>query len=140
MNDDPLTGARIDDLLGFLPLFEVPGRCFVKAWAGAEETPDGAITVPFPEYCDDVLEFFWRAGQPCWSDFDYDPRNAHAMLSDDAFIAACTLEEIKTMLTYCVRGERFVDGHWERMLMNGRIVAILRRLVDLRDAAGSPAR
>ncbi len=137
MNDDIITKAQIDGLLGFLPLFEVPGRRFVQTWAGGEETPDGAITVPFPEYCDDVLAFFWRAGQPCWSDFDYDPRTAHAMLSDDAFITACTLEEIKTMLTYCVRGERFADGHWERMLKEGRIAAILRRLMVLRDAAES---
>jgi hypothetical protein len=32
------------------------------------------------------------------------------------------------MLTYCVRGERFCDGHWAAMLESGRVVAILRRL------------
>jgi hypothetical protein len=36
------------------------------------------------------------------------------------------------MLTYCVRGERFSDGHWAAMLESGRIVALLKRLRALR--------
>jgi hypothetical protein len=38
------------------------------------------------------------------------------------------------MLTYCVRGERFCDGHWENLLRSGRVVALLRRLAELREA------
>jgi hypothetical protein len=37
------------------------------------------------------------------------------------------------MLTYCVRGERFGDGHWAAMLETGKIVAILQRLRMLRE-------
>jgi broad-specificity NMP kinase len=55
------------------------------------------------------------------------------MLSDDDLIATASLDQIKTMLTYCVRGERFVDGHWAHMLESGRIVALLRRLAELRE-------
>ena len=54
------------------------------------------------------------------------------MLQDDAFVRRATLAEIKTMLTYCVRGERFSDGHWAAVLKSGRIVAILKRLRVLR--------
>ena len=50
------------------------------------------------------------------------------MLQDDAIIQRATLAEIVTMLTYCVRGERFGDGHWAAMLESGRIVALLKRL------------
>jgi hypothetical protein len=136
MNDNRITVERIDELLRFLPFFEAPGRAYVKAWAGGEKTPGGAITVPFPEYCDDVLEFFSLAGQPWWSDFQYDPREAYAMLSDDRFISTCSLDDIKTMLTYCVRGERFSDGLWASVLESGRVVALLRRLAVLRDDLG----
>jgi hypothetical protein len=134
MSDDRITVDEIDELLRFLPLFDVPGRKYVKRWAGGEKTPDGAITVPFPEYCDDVLEFFALAGQPFLSDHDYEPRQAHRMLNDDRFISTCSLHDIKTMLTYCVRGERFCDGHWENLLESGRVVAILRRLEVLRES------
>lgn len=133
MTDDRITVDKIDELLHFLPLFDVPGRKFVERWAGGEETPDGAITIPFPEYCDDVLAFFALAGQPCWSDYGYEPRQAHKMLHDDRFISSCSLHDIKTLLTYCVRGERFCDGHWENVLESGRVVAILRRLEVLRE-------
>jgi hypothetical protein len=129
--DDEITLARIDRLLGFLPRFDVPQRTYAR-WRGAEETGDGARTTPYPHYEEDVLAFFLEAGQPWWSDYAYQPRTAGTMLQDDGLIASCSLEEFKTMLTYCVRGERFGDGHWEHMLQTGRIVALLRRLVELR--------
>jgi len=126
----------MDELLRFLPLFELPGREYVQRWGGGETTPDGkAIQVPYPIYCDDVLEFFALAGQTHWSDFRYNPRQAHDMLHDDELIAAASPDQIRTMLTYCVRGERFMDGHWAHMLESGRIVALLRRLAALRDEA-----
>jgi hypothetical protein len=133
MTDDSITPERADELLRFLPGFSVPGRSYTKTWAGGERTADGAITVPYPVYEDDVLAFFGLAGQPWWSDYAYDPRQAHEMLHDDECIARCSLEELRTMLTYCVRGERFCDGHWEHLLGTGRIVALLRRLAVLRE-------
>jgi len=124
---------QIDELLSFLPLFDVPDRTFVERWAGGEETASGAITMPFPIYPEDVLRFYQLAGQPCWSDYDYEPRVAAQMLRDEALIHNATLAQIKTMLTYCVRGERFGDGHWAVMLESGKIVALLERLRVLRE-------
>lgn len=140
MDHVTLTVEEMDELLEFLPLFENPDRAYVKGWGGGEPTGDGAITVPYPIYCDDVLEFFTLAGQTHWSDFEYQPREAGAMLSDDALIATASLDEIRTMLTYCVRGERFGDGHWAYMLESGRILALLRRLAALRDEITRSAR
>lgn len=132
MHHVTLPVEKIDELLRFLPLFEVTDREYVKGWGGGEMTADGAVTVPYPIYCDDVLEFYSLAGQPHWADYDYRPLEAYAMLSDDQFISTASLDNIKTMLTYCVRGERFGDGHWAYMLETGRIVALLRRLAVLR--------
>jgi hypothetical protein len=132
MKAEPITEERMDELLRFLPLFDVPGRDFFGQWAGGEETADGAITMPYPVYPDDVVEFYRLAGQPCWSDYGYEPRAAARMLADEAFIRRATLDEIKTMLTYCVRGERFGDGHWGAMLKSGKVIALLKRLRVLR--------
>jgi hypothetical protein len=131
---DAVTWADADALLRFLPAFNVPGRDFLVRWAGGERTEDGAITFPYPVYCDDVLAFFRLAGLPPWCDYAYNPRRAAAMLADDALIERATLAEIVTLLTYCVRGERFCDGHWEMLLKAGRVQAILCRLAALRDA------
>jgi ADP-ribosylglycohydrolase len=127
------TPDQIDELLRFLPLFEAPDRAFVERWAGGEKTQSGAVTTSYPIYPEDVLHFYRLAGQPCWSDYGYQPREAARMLEDEALIQRATLAQVKTMLTYCVRGERFGDGHWAAMLESGRIVALLKRLRALRE-------
>ena len=128
MMDAPtdVTPEEIDELLAFLPGFEQPGRKFIRAWRGG----DG--TFPYPVYDEDVMAFFRLTGQGVWSDYQYEPRTAGEMLYSDAVIAAATIQQIKTMLTYCVRGERFSDGHWAHVLKTGRIQALLHRLAALR--------
>lgn len=134
MTDEPITPQRMDELLQYLPLFETPGRPFVQFPSGRREAPEEVSTVPYPEYCEEMLAFFWLAGQPCWSDLDYDPRQAQVQLSDDSFIRSCSLAELKTLLTYCVRSERFADGAWLHLLESGRIVVLLKRLAVLRES------
>lgn len=129
----PIRLEDIDALLSYLPLFEDPGRTFVKSWAGGEKNASGTFTMPYPIYEDDVLSFIRLAGQPTWSDYSYYPAKARKMLEDDTIIANCSLADFKTMLTYCVRGERFCDGHWEGLLKSGRIVVLLKRLKEMRN-------
>lgn len=134
MNRETITTESIDELLRFLPLFNVPGRQFVTQWAEDNTSEKGAVAVPYPIYADDVTAFFQLAGQVCWSDTEYDPVEAGKMVVDDKLIEQATLEQIKTMLTYCVRGERFCEGHWDRLLKSGRVTAILQRLTVLQEA------
>lgn len=130
---DPITGERIGELLRFLPLFAGPSTGSAAAWGGGERDQDGVLTMPFPIYRPAVTEFFELAGQPCWSDYDYEPSAAGELVRSDEAIATASLAQIKTMLTFCVRGERFCDGHWQAMIEEGRIAAILGRLRQLRD-------
>ena len=132
MNQHEITGEDIDALLEFLPLFEKPGREFAK-WAGGERLVDGSITMPFPVYDGDVQEFFKLVGLRGFIDYGYKPEEAARMLADPEFIKQASLEQVKTMLTYCVRGERFCDGLRESLLSGGQIVALLRRLKDIRE-------
>jgi hypothetical protein len=87
--------------------------------------------MPFPEYDPLVEEFFCTAGQECWCDYGYDPVETGQMIRDAEFIKSSSLDQIKTMLTYCVRGERFSDGHWGAMIESGCIRALLERLAEL---------
>jgi hypothetical protein len=134
MKSPPITRQKIDELLRFLPVFQEPGVKFVVEWAGGETTDDGAMTMHYPVYTEVVEEFFSLAGQSCWCDYDYIPKEAREMIEDKDFIQRATLEEIKTMLTFCVRGERFCDGHWGVMLETGKISRILERLAVLRES------
>lgn len=85
-----------------------------------------------PVYAEDVQEFFTLAGQSCWTDYGYNPEDAARMLADEEFVRQASLEQVKTMLTYCVRGERFCDGHRESLLEGGKIVSLLKRLELIR--------
>jgi hypothetical protein len=124
---------QMDALLRFLPLFERSEREFIVRWGGGQDLEEGVVQMPFPIYTEEVVAFFRLASQPFWADYYYKPAEAAAMVADDAFIRQANLEQIKTMLTYCVRGERFADGYWAALLQQGRIVAILRRLRILRE-------
>jgi hypothetical protein len=54
------------------------------------------------------------------------------MLRDEELVRTASLAQIKTMLTFCVRGERFSDGHWGAMVEKGYIRRILERLNEIK--------
>jgi hypothetical protein len=138
MTDTLVTPERVDELLRFLPLFDRPGRSFVESWRGSESTSSDATAAPLPVYSADVQEFFRLASQACWDDSEYEP-SAATMLADDDAVQVASITEIRTMLTHCVPGERFCDGHWEGVLRSGRVMALLRRLKVLRSEMSDPA-
>jgi len=69
-------------------------------------------------------------------DFDYVPQEAGRMLEDPALVRRASIDEIKTMLTYCVRGERFCEGHWGAMIEGGHVRRLLERLKEIQAASG----
>ena len=125
------TETETEQLLAFLPALDRPGRQFVKKWGGGVKADDGSISMPYPVYEEDVDAFFRLAGQPCWTDRQYQPERAGTMLGDAQAVSHADLASIRTMLTYCVRGERFCDGHWNAVLRSGQVVALLKRLQQL---------
>lgn len=129
-----ITPEKADQLLRFLPQFSAPDSQFVKRWTKLVVQPPDWLVLPYPEYCDEVVEFFRLAGQPCWDDFDYVTEEASRMLQDTEFVKRASLDAIKTMLTFCVRGEKFSDGHWEQVLRSGYIVNLLTRLKCIRES------
>ena len=126
------TQQDIDELVAFLPRLTADGFAPVREWGGGEETDDGGFVMPWPNYQEVVTEFFEAAGQDCWMDFQYDPIEAGRMLEDEALVRRASLDEIKTMLTYCVRGERFSEGHWAAVIEAGHVRRLLERLKELR--------
>ena len=53
------------------------------------------------------------------------------MIGNKNLINNASLEQIITMLTYCVRGERFCDGFWASMIEDRYIKLLLERLIEL---------
>lgn len=128
--------ADVDALLAYLPRLYAPGFKPVIRWEGGERTSSGAITMPYPEYDGTVNAFFAQVGGSGWLDYGYNPTVAGAMVKDASVIGRASFAELRSMLTFCVRGERFADGHWEEMIVQGVIRRILERLQVLRAGMG----
>ncbi len=87
-----------------------------------------------PDYNDEVIELFKLISQPYWCDYSYSADTAGNMVYDDDSIKNANLDEIKTMLTYCCRGESFCSGHREDMIIQGRLEKLFARLVEIRES------
>lgn len=122
------TVEEVDELVAFLPQLDVEGFVAIKSWGGGEKLRDGSVTVLWPVYDEIVGKLFRTASKECWCDFNYGAHDVPAMLQREGFIENADLEQLKTLLTFCVRGERFCDGHWGGMIERGYMQRILQRL------------
>jgi hypothetical protein len=130
-----LNTDEVDKLLRYLPVMSELTGNFEAQWVRPESREPGVINESYPQYPAPVEEFFATASQEYWADHNYDPFSLGETIEDDAAIASATFEQIRALLTYCVRGERFCEGHWGAMVRGGQVVSILRRLQQLREAA-----
>lgn len=131
MSTRPPSSQEIAEILDFLPQLYAEQFAPVKQWHGLAERADGKVSMPYPEYDKAVLAFFNVASKECWNDYSYSPEEAGKMLANEDGVKGASLAQVKTMLTYCARGERFGEGHWETMITQGHIRRLLQRLVVL---------
>lgn len=122
---------EIAELVAFLPRLYAEGFQPIKAWHGGTRNAQGALTLPWPDYNDVVEAFFRAASRDCWLDYNYSPEEAAQLLRDEDRVRNAGIDEIKTMLTFCVRGERFSDGHWGAMVEGGYVRRLLERLAEI---------
>ena len=130
-NNELPTRKDIEELTAYLPRLYAEGFTAVLHWNEGEKRKDGSFSMPYPDYHPLVHEFFRLGGGP-WIDYEYNPEKAYQLLKDEQAIRTASLSQIKSMLTYCVRGERFSDGHWEEMIEKGYIRRILERLNEIK--------
>jgi hypothetical protein len=127
----PPTSQEIEALTAFLPRLYAEGFLPVTSWEGGKGK-DGLYRLPYPNYNSVVQEFFYNVAGEGWIDYGYNPEQAYQMLKDENLIKTASLSQIKTMLTFCLRGERFSDGHWAQMIEEGHIRRLLERLNEIK--------
>jgi hypothetical protein len=130
--NNPLPGIHdIGKLVAFLPLLYADGFIPMEYPESGRRDESGFRIVPMPQYQPVVLEFIDEASLDCWCDYGYDPVATGDMLRDDRLIETADLARIRNMLTFCVRGERFCDGHRAAMIEKGYIRKLLERLTRI---------
>jgi len=125
------TAREIEQLVAYLPRLSAEGSTSIRKWGGGETDAKGRYVMPWPVYDPVVEALFEAAGKDCWNDSDYVPIEAGRLLEDESFVRRASLDEIRTMLTYCVRGERFSEGHWGAMIEQGHVRRLLERLAEI---------
>jgi hypothetical protein len=138
------TPQDIEELVAFLPQLYAEGFPPIKRWHGGTQGQGEVFTMPWPKYDELIEKFFRVATSKQWCDYDYHPEEAGRMLENQEIVKTATLSQIKTMLTYCVRGERFCEGHRAAMIKGGHVRRLLERLavlgsVDARQSAPADA-
>lgn len=106
------TSADFDELLAYLPILYADGFKPIARWGGGDKVEEGVFVMPWAEYEEAVHQFFGFASKECWMDYNYISKNIGEVIYDPERVARATLQQIKTMLTWCARGERFCEGHW----------------------------
>ncbi len=114
--------ADFEGVLVFLPLFEAH-----------ERADEASSTVDELTYSSPEVSPFFDALRDGWLGPQYDPSIASNWLRDDEFIARADLQQVRSMLTCVVRGERFCDSHFADAVKTGRIGALMRRLAALQN-------
>lgn len=122
---------HIDELLRLLPVFLETDK-FIEENGGGEKLDENTISAPFVIYTKDVNEFI-NLVQNCWTDFNYFKNIDRDNIYDDDFVQKSNIIDIKSMLTYIIRNERFCDGCLEEYFRDNRINLILKRLLVLRE-------
>jgi hypothetical protein len=123
----------IEELVSYLPKFSEPDFKPVEKWDELETTEGGYKTFPYPVYNQSVEQFFRTASKDCWKDGKYLTNKADELVEDDETIRKANISQIKSMLTFGVRGERFGVGHWAAMIELGKVTKILMRLKTLKE-------
>ena len=126
------TARDIRDLIAFLPKLYADG--FVPIKRARSKDGDGEIVAfPWAEYEGVVDEFMDCIRRECWLDYGYVPEEVQILIENEDAIGAATLPQIRAMLTYVLRGERFSDGWWSHMIEGGYVRRILERLAVLEE-------
>lgn len=127
------TPAEMDGLIACLPLIYGNGPVVIEERDDGSPEQVGILKMSYPVYSDEIQHVFKLAAAEVWKDPDYLSKDAHGMLGDPAFIATASINHIRTMLTQCVRSERFSPGYRATVVKSGQLKQILERLQVLRD-------
>ncbi len=130
---------KIESLLELGRTLESRADGFVEQWGGGKDAETGVVHFPYPQYPADVLAFFETLGSDSWwFDRNYRMEELQSAIENDGYIARASLAEVRSLLTYCTRGEKFCDGFWGGVLETGRVRLILARLRALLAEAPQP--
>ena len=128
MGDFTLNSKKIKELTDFLGLLYDENIELSKPYPNADMSD--MISGTFYKYHPSVLTFFELVSQEHWKDYKYVDNFSEEMVGPGK-IEEASINQLKTILTWCDRTERFFEGHWEYVIKIDVIKRVLNRLIQL---------
>lgn len=106
-------------------------------WKGGETIEDNVNFMRWPIYDPLVKDFLRVAAKECWRDDSFNQLIISRMISSDVVVQCADLTQVKQMLSFCVRGDKFMsEGYLGTMIKEGHISRLLQRLDKLKNNEG----
>lgn len=119
--------TQIEKAIAFLENFKNPQQSFL-----VNQKDHRGLTLKHSfQYRKDVREFFILLQDSEWDYLDYLSPEIRDFIKHPQKIQFANLKQIKGILTYCRKGERYVEGHRNVMLKRGVVQEALKRLKNL---------
>ena len=130
------SNRSIDALLGFISIFEDKNKKFYEVEFRDKET--GYFNLCPYAYSEEINQFIEATYKYGFilNDFDWGGwrDESQKFLADAELLKSADIKTLKKLLTTHIRADRFVDGHLAAKLDNGHILAILKRLKQIKES------
>lgn len=128
------TQEDFEEIIAFYPVLNRRDFDPIIEWKGGEKIEDNVNFMRWPIYDPVVKDFFDVASKECWNDYNFNQYHMGRMIESEVVVKCADLSQIKQMLSYCVRGDKFIsEGHMGNMIKEGHVARLLKRLEKLKN-------
>lgn len=101
---------------------DIIARCKLKP------EPNEPLQFHYYEYPKEIEDLIGAFSAYVFIDTHYTSQPVAEWITNDAFIVNATMDQLKSIITYIVRSERFSSGSWLQFLKEKRIALVINRL------------
>ncbi|WP_299875639.1 DUF6508 domain-containing protein [uncultured Cocleimonas sp.] len=123
-----------EEIIAFYPTLNRRDFDPIIEWKGGDKIEDNVNFMRWPIYDPVVKEFLKVADKECWRDHHFNQYVVSKMITSDVVVQCADLPQIKQMISFCVRGDKFMsEGYLGSMIKDGHVSRLLKRLDKLKN-------
>ena len=123
-----------EEIIAFYPILNRRDFDPIIEWKGGEKIEGNVNFMRWPIYHPVVKEFLKVADKECWRDNHFNQYVISKMITSDVVVQCADLPQIKQMISFCVRGDKFMsEGYLGSMIKEGHVSRLLKRLEKLKN-------
>jgi hypothetical protein len=125
---EKIEAGQVEAMLAFVPVFEAEGFCPDHAIPMEE---DGLPEEAFLKTVSRFMDACYKNGMVIRFDWENWEGEARGYMAEGTGIQQADLSQLRRLLTWHVRQNRYAKDHLARMIAQGHMLAILRRMKEV---------